>query len=82
MTMYRQSARSLVQRIPGELKTQAQQLHVLIQVYEMLRQWERQSGDLKDVYRLLHQSRWNSALAPLIAVLQGNRRRMCAFGTT
>ncbi|KAF9336781.1 hypothetical protein BG006_007429 [Podila minutissima] len=65
-----QSARSLVQRIPDELKTQAQQLHVLIQVYEMLRQWERQSGDLKDVYRLLHQSRWNSALAPLIAVLQ------------
>lgn len=76
MTIFRQSARSLVQRIPDELKTQAQQLHILIQVYEMLRQWERQNGNLKDVYRLLHQSRWNSALAPLIAVLQGKEQKV------
>ncbi|KAG0281657.1 hypothetical protein BGZ95_001016 [Linnemannia exigua] len=64
------SARSLVQRIPEVLKTESQQLTVLIQVLDLLRQWERQNGHLKDIYKLLHQSRWNSALAPLIAVLQ------------
>ncbi|KAF9425935.1 hypothetical protein BGZ94_007092 [Podila epigama] len=60
----------LVQRIPSELQTQAPQLQILIQVLQMLRQWERQIGQLKDVYNLLHQSRWSSTLAPLIAVLQ------------
>ncbi|KAF9133629.1 COP9 signalosome complex subunit 8 [Mortierella sp. 14UC] len=64
------SARSLVQRIPEVLKTESNQLAVLIQTLELLRQWERQNGNLKDIYKLLHQSRWNSALAPLIPVLQ------------
>ncbi|KAF9089399.1 COP9 signalosome complex subunit 8 [Mortierella sp. GBA35] len=64
------SARSLVYRIPEDLKTQSAQLAVLIQVLELLRQWERQNGNLKDIYKLLHRSRWNTALAPLIAVLQ------------
>ncbi|KAF9330328.1 COP9 signalosome complex subunit 8 [Linnemannia elongata] len=66
------SARSLVSRIPEVTKTESSQLAVLIQVLELLRQWERQNGNLKDIYTLLHQSRWNSALAPLIAVLQGS----------
>ncbi|KAI1310552.1 hypothetical protein EDD11_003694 [Mortierella claussenii] len=64
------SARSLVHRIPEEYKTQAPQLATLVQVQEAMRQWERQNGRLKDIYALLHQSRWNSPLAPLIAVLQ------------
>ncbi|KAF9933047.1 COP9 signalosome complex subunit 8 [Linnemannia zychae] len=64
------SARSLVHRIPEAIRTESTQLVVLIQVLEMLRQWERQIGNLKDIYNLLHQSRWNSALAPLIPVLQ------------
>lgn len=71
---HRYSARSLVSRIPEVTKTESSQLAVLIQVLELLRQWERQNGNLKDIYTLLHQSRWNSALAPLIAVLQGIKR--------
>ncbi|KAI8362506.1 COP9 signalosome [Mortierella sp. GBAus27b] len=64
------SARTLVHRIPEEIKKQAQQLATLIQIMELMRQWERQNGNLKDIYALLHQSRWESSLAPLIAVLQ------------
>ncbi|KAG0370392.1 COP9 signalosome complex subunit 8 [Gamsiella multidivaricata] len=64
------SARSLVHRIPEDYRAQAPQLATLIQVMELMRQWERQNGNLKDIYALLHQSRWNSSLAPLIAVLQ------------
>ncbi|KAF9918484.1 hypothetical protein BX616_008457 [Lobosporangium transversale] len=64
------SARSLVHRIPEEYRAQAPQLATLIQVLEKMRQWERQNGNLKDIYALLHQSRWNSSLAPLIALLQ------------
>ncbi|KAF9578812.1 hypothetical protein BGW38_005218, partial [Lunasporangiospora selenospora] len=65
------SARSLVHRIPEDIrKNQAPQLATLIRVYEMMHSWDRQSGNLKDIYSALHQSRWNSALAPLIAVLQ------------
>ncbi|KAF9146874.1 hypothetical protein BGX30_005084 [Mortierella sp. GBA39] len=64
------SARSLVSRIPEVTKSESSQLVVLIQAMELLRQWERQNGNLKDIYKLLHQSRWNSALAPLIAILQ------------
>ncbi|KAI7818242.1 hypothetical protein BC939DRAFT_298729 [Gamsiella multidivaricata] len=66
----RYSARSLVHRIPEDYRAQAPQLATLIQVMELMRQWERQNGNLKDIYALLHQSRWNSSLAPLIAVLQ------------
>ncbi|KAF9360392.1 COP9 signalosome complex subunit 8 [Mortierella sp. AD094] len=64
------SARSLVGRIPEEYKTQAPHLATLIQVLEMMRQWERQNGNLKDIYNLLHQSRWDTSLAPLVALLQ------------
>ncbi|KAF8936440.1 COP9 signalosome complex subunit 8 [Dissophora ornata] len=64
------SARSLLHRIPEEYRTQAPQLATLIRVMELMRQWERQNGSLKDIYALLHQSRWNSSLAPLIALLQ------------
>ncbi|GJJ73384.1 COP9 signalosome complex subunit 8 [Entomortierella parvispora] len=64
------SARSLVHRIPEDFKTQHPQLTTLIQVMEAMRQWERQNGSLKDIYALLHQSRWNTSLAPLIALLQ------------
>ncbi|KAG0306977.1 COP9 signalosome complex subunit 8 [Dissophora globulifera] len=64
------SARSLVHRIPEEYRAQAPQLATLIRVLELMRQWERQNGNLKDIYTLLHQSRWNSSLAPLIALLQ------------
>lgn len=70
----RYSARTLVHRIPEEIKKQASQLATLIQIMELMRQWERQNGNLKDIYALLHQSRWDSALAPLIAVLQGKGR--------
>ncbi|KAF9999077.1 hypothetical protein BGZ65_005506 [Modicella reniformis] len=66
----RYSARTLVHRIPEEVKKQASQLATLIQIMELMRQWERQTGPLKDIYALLHQSRWDSPLAPLIAVLQ------------
>ncbi|KAF9112945.1 COP9 signalosome complex subunit 8 [Mortierella sp. AM989] len=64
------SARSLVGRIQDEYKTQAPQLVTLIQVLELMRQWERQNGKLKDIYTLLHQSRWDTSLAPLVALLQ------------
>ncbi|KAF8979953.1 hypothetical protein BGZ46_004802 [Entomortierella lignicola] len=64
------SARSLVGRLPEDYKTQAPQLATLIQVLDMLRQWERQNGSLKDIYSLLHQSRWDTSLAPLVALLQ------------
>ncbi|KAF9186753.1 hypothetical protein BGZ51_001778 [Haplosporangium sp. Z 767] len=64
------SARSLVCRIPSDIKKQSTQLTTLITVLELMRQWERQNGSLKDIYKLLHQSRWNSALAPLVALLQ------------
>ncbi|KAG0000598.1 COP9 signalosome complex subunit 8 [Entomortierella chlamydospora] len=64
------SARGLVDRIPEEYKTQAPQLATLIQVLDMMRQWERQNGKLKDIYNLLHQSRWDTSLAPLMALLQ------------
>ncbi|KAF9953432.1 hypothetical protein BGZ72_005406 [Mortierella alpina] len=64
------SARSLVHRIPREFKAQSVQLSTLVQVMELMQQWERQNGNLKDIYALLHKSRWNSALAPLIALLQ------------
>ncbi|KAG0046856.1 COP9 signalosome complex subunit 8 [Gryganskiella cystojenkinii] len=64
------SARGLVTRIPEDFKTQAPELATLVRIMESMRQWERQNGNLKDIYALLRQSRWNTNLAPLIALLQ------------
>ncbi|KAF9435265.1 COP9 signalosome complex subunit 8 [Entomortierella beljakovae] len=64
------SARNLVGRIPPDYKTQAPQLSTLIKVLDLMRQWERQNGQLQDIYNLLHQSRWDTSLALLVAGLQ------------
>ncbi|KAG0243580.1 COP9 signalosome complex subunit 8 [Actinomortierella wolfii] len=63
-------ARSLINRIPEDIKANAPQLQALIRTFELLWELERQNTSPKDIYALLRQSPWDATNAPLVAALQ------------
>ncbi|KAF9972103.1 hypothetical protein BGZ73_004820 [Actinomortierella ambigua] len=63
-------ARSLVSRIPDEVKNSAPQLQAFIRAFDLLWELERQNTSPKDVYALLRQSPWDATNASLSAALQ------------